>query len=148
MRSKYGITDIDVLKVVFSEYYDTEDIVTAKDLLLSDINSLDLPATIKVPLLPKRQGENKHKSLVDDMFKLFTFLDEHTPVERLPSYITDNVYKVPSIRLLDGDLKFLVLRVNAFEKNLFDVYEKVSALAAMTARLETQNTQLQSSLST
>jgi hypothetical protein len=145
--SKFGYTDIDVLKVVFSEFYDTDVVTTAKELLLSDITTLELPTAVQIPPMPKRQGENKHKNVVDDVFKLFIFLDENKLLKSLPRYVTDNIDNVPSIRLLDGDLKFLVLRLAAFEKNLFDVYEKVSALAAMTARLETQNGQLTAKLS-
>jgi hypothetical protein len=57
-------------------------------------------------------------------------------VKQLSCSVTDNVDKVPSLRLLDGDLKFLVFRIDALEKNWFEVHEKVSALAAMTAGLE------------
>jgi hypothetical protein len=130
--SKYGVTSLD-----------TEELASAKDLLLLDIKGLKLADSVKLPPVPKRQGDNRHRNITDDICKLLTFLDENQLFQQLPTYVTHNVDRVPSIRLLDGDLKFMVLRMEAFEKGLSDVCEKVSALAAMTAKLEAHFSQLQ-----
>jgi len=46
--------------------------------------------------------------LIDDIFKLLTFLDENSKITMLPRYVADNPDLIPFSRLYASDLHVLI----------------------------------------
>ena len=67
---------------------------------------------------------------VDDIISVLSFLDEQKLLNDLPRYVSDSPDKIPSIRLFDGDLVLLLIRLDKVEGKLA---EFSSTLAAITA---------------
>ena len=114
IANKLGNVPLKPLKKMLIDFYSVEDISKAKSQLLNDINSLDLPD--KPPRVSSRHdGENRQVRETDDIFTLINFVDEHKLVNSLPTYVTANPDKMPTLRLFDGDLSFLLARLDKLE---------------------------------
>ena len=103
----------------------------AKIRLLDDVNLMGFDD--KLPHIPKRRGDaNRLAQEVDDMFALFQFDDEHGQLSKLPRYVSSSPDNMPSIRLFESDMHFLLARLDKLENNLAGFG---SAIAAITAEL-------------
>jgi len=91
-----------LLKSALVDFYSPEDLSAAKHQLLKDLSKVQSVSFPHVP--PQRQSENRASRDVDDMFTLFTVLDEVESVSfsDLPKYVLDNLDKVPSTRLYEA----------------------------------------------
>jgi hypothetical protein len=115
--NKYGKLSANYLRSVLGDFYSSEDLNVAKNRLLEDIVDLKTEATL--PHVPRRRDSaNRHGYKLDDIFNLIVFADEQKLFNRLP-YVCDDVDCIPSLRLLDGDLKvFLSQRLSNIENSL------------------------------
>jgi len=76
LRCKFGITAVKIMKSLLIEFYDVEVFSYAKNQLLDDISSMNL--TIKMPHIPRRRdGDDRIFREFDDIYTLFSVLDEH-----------------------------------------------------------------------
>ena len=81
LRHKFGKTNVKLLKCALTDYYDVEVLSVAKCQLLKDISALN--STVKFPHIPQRRdGENGLAREVDDIFTMFTLLDENKLVDK------------------------------------------------------------------
>ena len=55
---------------------------------------------------------------VDDIIYLITILDERKLLSHLPCYVVNNTDSIPSLKLEDGDLKYLFRKFDRFEEAL------------------------------
>ena len=116
LSRKYDKGRLNVLKSAINDFYDASAIGEAKSRLLDDVN--ELPLTDKLPHIPKRrEGANRLSRDVDDILTVWTFIDEHGLLGSLPRYVSDSVDKMPSLRLFDGDMQFLLARMDKMDKN-------------------------------
>jgi len=114
IRSKIGKIDLKTLKNVVKDYYGVLEVSAAKAKLLEDIEKLQL--TLKIPhVASRRDGPNRFSNEVDDIFSLIQFVDENKLFDSLPIYVTDNPDHMPSMRLFDGDLSFIVKRLKKWK---------------------------------
>ena len=114
VRSKLGKVDVKSIKTVVKDYYSLQEVSQAKAKLLEDIERLNCSA--KVPHVPsRREGPNRFNYEVDDFFNLIEFTDENKLFDQLPAYVTDNPDHMPSMRLFDGDLNFIVKYLEKME---------------------------------
>ena len=73
----------------------------------------------KLPHVPHRlEGESRVKLEIDDIFTIITFLDENKLFEKLPKYVTNCPDAIPSIRLFESDLSFIMSRLDRIEERL------------------------------
>ena len=63
---------------------------------------------------------------VDDLLSMFTYLDEAKAIDKLPTYVTSSLDNMPSSRLYEGDLQFLITYLN----NMNDRLDKLGATVA------------------
>ena len=132
ISNKFGKLTLNVLKNAVTDFYNIDDLVEAKIRLLHDVNLLEF--AYKLPHIPKRRGEtNRSAHEVDDIFALFQFVDEHGQLPKLPRYVSCGPDMMPSIRLFEGDMHFLLARLDRLENNLASFG---SALAAITTELQ------------
>jgi len=112
-------------------------------LQLQNDNSADIEAIIKpsdtalARRYPARQGDSRTKKEIDDIFDILTVLDERLILSRLPSYVTDSSDKLPSVKLDDGDLFFMLAKldkmealINNLQSTLQSVYAKLPATSS------------------
>jgi len=108
--NKYGKIPLKPLKNTSIDFY----IARAKIQLHMDIETMNLPD--KAPLVPtRRDGENRQVHETDDIFMLITFIDECKLLDSLPMYVTDKPDNMHSLRLFEGDLKFLSARLDKLD---------------------------------
>ena len=70
---------------------------------------------------------------MDDLFTLFTFLDEQKCFDQLPTYVSDSPDHMPSVRLYEGDLNIVMSMLREFAGRL-DQYGGVLAAIAKDVR--------------
>lgn len=135
--NKYGKLSPKVLKNALIEFYSVDILTSAKIRLLEDVHRMDFPE--KLPHIPKRRDTaNRLNHEVDDMLALMQFIDERGHLSSLPRYVSSGPDNMPSIRMFDGDLQFLLSRLDKLEDNLVGLG---SALAAINAQLQSRPTQ-------
>ena len=141
LLSKYGHMSSITLKSVVKESYSVQAFVAAKELLLTELNKLNL--SFKLPTLARRQaGPNQLQAVVDDMFTLLVFIDEKDLRGKLPKFVCENIENIPNIRLLDGDLKFLLNAIMNLEASMGNLYAKVGSMSSVSTRLDIVATRL------
>ena len=64
---------------------------------------------------PDRQGANRTERELDDIFAMLTQLDERKLLSDLPYFVTDNTESVPSVHLEEGDMRFLLAKMDKME---------------------------------
>ena len=83
LRNKYDKLPVKILKSSLADFYNAEVLSDAKKQLLDDISAMNL--TIKVPhVSQRRDGDTRLAREIDDMFVLFSCLDEHNLLDDLP----------------------------------------------------------------
>jgi len=108
-------------------HYTGESITAAKKRLKDDIDNMKL--TIKVLRLPdRRDSDNRKENEVNDLIKLMKFLDNEKLLDKLPKYVADNPDAMPCFRIVDGDFRHLIHRMNAMEAMLSSVYAILNRL--------------------
>ena len=128
LRNKYGRVAVKQLKSAIMDFYTVEDLAEAKLRLLSDIRTLE--KTVKFPHVPQRRdGENRAAREVEDIVNLFNCLDEHKVLDSLPTYVSANPDRMPSLRLFEGDMNVLLTMI---EKMARTIEEYGSSLCAIT----------------
>jgi hypothetical protein len=70
---------------------------------------------------------------VEDIFAMLLFLDERGQLPNLPRYVSSGPDNMPSVRLFDGDMRFLLARLDKLEEKLS---EFSSSLVAITADIQ------------
>jgi len=107
LSNKYGKCAIRQLKSVIIDFYDVSDVCGAKQQLIDDIKGMNLD--VVMPHVPeRRESHNKAQLVVDDIFTLFTFMDENLKLTMLPCYVASSPDLMPSSRLYEGDLHILM----------------------------------------
>jgi len=89
-------------KSVLSGFYSEDELAYAKDVLFGDagrLNLTDLPRYVK-----RTSKGDKVKLIVDDILDLCTFLDEKHQLYNLPTYVAQNVDRIPKVKLEDMEL--------------------------------------------
>jgi len=100
--NKYGKMTRLQLKSVLSGFYSEDELVNAKDVLFGDagkLNLTDLPRYVK-----RTSKGDKVKLIADDILDLCTFLDEKHQLCNLPTYVAQNVDRIPKVKLEDMEL--------------------------------------------
>ena len=87
LKHKLVKTTVKAMKSSLIDFYDVEVLCcTKKSAVIDDISSMNL--SIKFPHTPRRRdGHNRIMREVDDIYSLFTVLDEHKLLENLPRYV-------------------------------------------------------------
>jgi len=112
--SKFGKVGSKSIKSVVLDYYPADAISDAKATLMDDVNLIKTSEKI-LYVSRRREGDNKTNRELDDIFTLINFLDEQKLIQYLPKYVTDNPDNIPSTRLFEGDLSFILKKFDQFE---------------------------------
>jgi len=105
------------LKTLLLDYYTPEELSVVKDLLLCEPELMDNVTLPKIS--PRRRNSvNKPQLDLDDLFTILTDLDENRNLKHLPLFCATSPDKMPSIRLVDGDLAILWSKLAEFHEIL------------------------------
>ena len=138
LLNKYGKLSPKALKSALTDFYSIDILPAAKQRFLYDVNLMGF--TEKLPHVPKRRDTATASRLsneADDMLALMQFVDERGSLSSLPRYVSSGPDNMPSIRLFEGDMQFLLSRLDKLEDNLVRFG---SALAAINAQLQNRPT--------
>ena len=132
LRHKFGKTNVKILKSALMDFYDIEVLSAAKCQLLKDTFALN--SSIKFPHVPQRRdGDNRLAREIDDVFSIFTLLDENKLIDKLPRYVADGPDSMPSLRLYEGELSGLLMMVKKLTEKL-DEYGSVLSIISRDVR--------------
>lgn len=111
--NRYGkATSLQLIEIL-SSFYDTDKLNSAKKQLCDDIDVMKID---KWPRPSRRRDSgNRAKIEADDIVSLFSFLDEKQIMDKLPIYVCANVDNIPTTRWFDGDLQFIMSKLNNLE---------------------------------
>ena len=111
--NRYGkATSVQLIEIL-SSFYDTDKLSSAKKQLCDDIEEMKID---KWPRPSRRRDSgNRAKIEADDIVSLFSFLDEKLLMDKLPIYVCANVDNIPSTKWFDGDLQFILSKLNKLE---------------------------------
>ena len=127
LKHKFGKTTVKAMKSLLMDFYDVEVLCGAKNQLLDDISNMNL--TIKFPHIPRRRdGDNRIMREVDDIYSLFTVLDEHKLLENLPRYVAEGPDSMPSTRLYEGDLAVVMNLMEKMDSRIREFDVKLAAI--------------------
>ena len=111
--------------------------------LLKDFDSVhkQVGFTTTTPHVPlRRDGDNKTRREVDNLFTMLTVLDEHLAVDKLPIYVSDGPDKMPSTRLYEGDFSVLTKTLEKLENRLTNFGSALSAISRQVHALQARPT--------
>jgi hypothetical protein len=115
------------LKSIVADYYSIDEVIAAKKRLISDI---ELFATDEAsfPRYPDRSGDKRFDREVNDVFAILNLIDERSVASKLPTYVTDNCDRIPSIKLEDGDLRFVLAKMDKMAAMIEGLQATMNAL--------------------
>ena len=118
MSNKWHSLAAKPLKALIIDFYSSEDISNAKDLLFLELERLKTEKEIKVP---RRRRDStgkpgvKSSADIDDILAIFTFLDEKKLLDNIAVFVSTNPDLMPSSRLAEGDLSILLNKIGNLE---------------------------------
>ena len=101
VANKFGHADAKTLKSALFDIYLSEVLCAAKMRLVDDVVKINLESIL--PHIPcRRDGDGRLQKEVDDLMMIFTCLDEHKAIDKLPKYVSESPDNMPSLRLYEG----------------------------------------------
>jgi len=97
MMGCYGQHPDLTIKTTILKFYRDDEILLAKQLLVQAAEHNEECKYNIQPFTKKRTGNNKCKSLVDDIFNIVRVIDEHSFRDKLPTFCAVNRIRVPVI---------------------------------------------------
>lgn len=108
---------------VIYDFYKAEEISNAKDIL---VNRIDKFSTEKWPKPPKRkQTESNNKALteVEDIYSILAYIDRNLLWQNLPVFVAEDVDNLPSNRLEENDMRFLISKFDKINSKIDSIME-------------------------
>jgi len=101
------------LKALISEFYTSDQISSAKESLLAFLESKSQKPD--APYARRRYSSVSKTTIeIDDIHSMLLYVDENNI--DIPHYVSDSPFKMPSIRLVEGDLKILWEKIDRIEE--------------------------------
>jgi hypothetical protein len=113
LLNNYGKTPSDNIKVVTAAFYNSAEIVAAKNLLFECADKL---ALVNAPRrVYRRKADDKARLDVDDIFALLDNIDEQNMMGSLPTFVALNLDRIPPLKSDVADLFLAVKRISDLE---------------------------------
>jgi hypothetical protein len=145
VRSRYGRLPDKLLKQTLYEYYDANVLLLAKNRLLEDIGNLKMdkehPRTAE-----HRDGPNRAKLEVDDIFALFSFMDVNMVLDNLPIYVVEDIDRIPTSKWLDGDLQLILAKMNNIVQENGELKRTLNQIICMLVSLNDRSDKIDGSI--
>ena len=121
---------------VMNDCFTPDTISDAKRILADDIRRYQLDKVDGKSFLHLRARRDANTAAraskeAEDIIMLLQSVDRHRMMDRLPIYAIDNVDSVPTLKLEEGDLKYVCAKISKVEDAICSVHNTVSTLYAM-----------------
>jgi hypothetical protein len=113
------------LKTVLLSFYSEIELSEAKDVLFNDAVKLNMSNTPRC--IKRAKGGSRPRLLVDDILDLCTFLDENQAVSNMPTYVAQDLDRVPTAKPEDMDIFCLSRKVEELETRIVQQQEKLTS---------------------
>ena len=107
LSNKIGNIAAKSLKTLLLEFYSTEEVADAKDILLRELDDLKFANIPKIARRRRDSTGNKSALDIEDLFTLLVFCDENRYSSQLPLFVATHSDKMPSVRITTGDLELI-----------------------------------------
>jgi len=84
---------------------------------------------------PDRHDPGRSEKDISDIIDILKELDERSCMRQLPRLVTDNIDKIPTVQYNEGDLRFLLKKMDKMESTIQSLQETVYAILARTGEL-------------
>jgi len=108
------------------EFYSTEEVADAKDILLRELDDLKFANIPKIARRRRDSTGNKPALDIEDLFTLLAFWDENGYSSQLPLFVATHPDKMPSVRITAGDLELIWSKLEKLESTLNEVNNRCS----------------------
>lgn len=116
------------LKNVCLDFFTADQINIARESVFNEVEKLQL--SISGSKLPRKRRDSANKNNaaktatdLDDIVDLLIYLDEQKFLDKLPIYVCGDPDKIPSIKLTDGDLAIVLLKLSSIDDRI-DLIQK------------------------
>jgi hypothetical protein len=113
--NKFPRVALKPLKLTISDFYGPEDITAAKDCLVHEIDALKIEKWTKPPRR-RKDSVTRLTGEIDDIVTMIAMLDEIKSLGRLPLFVSTDPDKMPSVKLTDGDLAAVLLKLEKLDE--------------------------------
>ena len=125
--NKYHCLAAKPLKSLLVDFYSSEELAGAKDILIREIDGLKLEKAPKI--VRNRHAKNSKNALdIEDMITALTFLDENQLIAKLPVFTATSPDKMPSTKLVEGDLSLLWSKLTFLEESINVIKDQSSEI--------------------
>jgi hypothetical protein len=122
--NKFGRVPLKPLKSVINDFYSSDDIFSAKDKLVEETDILNIDKWQK-PARRRKDSITRTQNEIDDIFQVIVMLDESHNLQRLPTFVATDPDRMPSIKLTDGDLAMVLIKLNALSDTVAGLKDKL-----------------------
>lgn len=106
-----------VLKNVLLDFYTSDDVSTAKEILVNEVDKV-LSDKWPKPVRRRKDSLNRSTSEIDDILSVVSTLDNNKTIDLLPLFVSSDPDKMPSIKLTDGDLAVVMMKLSKIEARI------------------------------
>jgi len=128
--TKYKKLEVSKLISTVCGFYSADEVYAAKKQLLADVKQRSFFVNDVVYLT--HTGYQSAEYEMEDTVDLLDLITEDNLLHRLPTYVTDSSEKVPSIKLDDGDLAFLLAKIDKMGAAIESLHNVVHTLLSHT----------------
>jgi hypothetical protein len=130
--SRLHKSEVRHLKTVMLNFYSSEDIGFAKEVLINCAKTVqNADNAARIPR--RREGENRAVRELDDIFNIIADLDVTKMLGDLPKFVSDSPDKMPSVNLVEGDLNAVMRRFDKLDNQLNHLEISVNKSVATAA---------------
>jgi hypothetical protein len=81
---------------------------------------------------------SNHRTIreLDDIFDILDRLDERQLLRKLPRYVTDSRDNVPSVKLKDGDFRYILTKMDKMEAIIHGLQAAVNSIHSLVAAIK------------
>jgi hypothetical protein len=133
MTGNFGKVSANQLKSAVVKFYKDDEIVEAKETLIACVDKV---ADKLLPRFPKRKGEQKNKLSVDDLYDIFTLIDENKLTDTLPLFAAVNLSRLPLFKIEDVDVFTLATKMDLMETRLSSLDSSTLSVVSLAAKLD------------
>jgi hypothetical protein len=125
--NKFSRIAIKLLKSVLIDFYNSDNISAAKELLSSEIDKIQSDKWPK-PARRRKDSYNKSQLEIDDIIQMLTAIDNSKLLNDLPLFVSSDPDRMPTIRLTEGDLAVVMLKLSKLENTQDTICKNVDEI--------------------
>ena len=135
---KYTRVPLKSLESVILDFYTSDDITIAKDLLTNEIDELHIEQWRK-SIRVRKDSVTRTPNEVDDILSAIAVLDEKLLTKNFPCFVSADPDHMPSMKLSDGNLSAVMTKLSKMEDVVTAVRQGVDQSSNTLSQLMSMN---------